>query len=92
MIMIQVEVDVPAYATFKDTITATIKVTRSLHWLFAEYSASSNIMFCPLSMSSPGQLCAGQTCQGNRDHRSVSQIQVWILAANFPGAPQTGIE
>ena len=33
MIMIQVEVDVPAYATFKDTITATIKVTRSLHSL-----------------------------------------------------------
>ena len=31
--MIQVEVDVPAYATFKDTITATIKVTRSLHSL-----------------------------------------------------------
>ena len=29
--MIQVEVDVPAYATFKDTITATIKVTWSLH-------------------------------------------------------------
>ena len=36
--IIQVEVDVPAYATFKDPITATIKVTTwSLHsWILVQ--------------------------------------------------------
>ena len=90
MIMIQVEVDVPAYATFKDTITATIKVTRSLHSL--NIHSVKIFIDCSLPMSSSGQLRAGQTCQGNRDNCSVSQIQVRIPAANFPGAPPAGTE
>ena len=70
--MIQVEVDVPAYATFKDTITATIKVTRSLHSL--NIHSVKIFIDCSLPMSSSGQLRAGQTCQGNRDNCSVSKI------------------